>query len=113
MRDFGSLVQLADAKHVLLVFDSCFSGTIFTSRSAAAPAASSMKTAKPVRQFLTSGDAGQEVRDDGNFSAFFLRAIGGGSRADVNNDGYVTGNKLGLNLSQEVTHLTATAQTPR
>ena len=113
MRDFGGLVRLADAKHVLSVFDSCFSGTIFTSRSAAAPAAISMKTTKPVRQFLTSGDAGQEVRDDGSFRALFLRAIRGGSRADVNNDGYVTGDELGLYLSQEVTHLTATAQTPR
>ena len=72
-----------------------------------------MKTTKPVRQFLTSGDAGQEVRDDGSFRALFLRAIRGGSRADVNNDGYVTGDELGLYLSQEVTHLTATAQTPR
>lgn len=72
-----------------------------------------MKTAIPVRQFLTSGDAGQEMRDDGSFRALFLRAIRSGSRADVNNDGSITGNELGLNLSQEVTHLTATAQTPR
>lgn len=113
MRDFGGLVRLADAKHVLSVFDSCFSGTIFTSRSAAVPAAIGMKTTKPVRQFLTSGDAGQRVRDDGSFRELFLRAIRGDSRADVNNDGYVTGDELGLYLSQEVTHLTDTAQTPR
>ncbi|MEC7397609.1 MAG: hypothetical protein VX639_10715 [Pseudomonadota bacterium] len=50
-----------------------------------------MKTAKPVRQFLTSGDASQKVRDDGSFRALFLRAIHSGSRADVNNDGCVTG----------------------
>ena len=43
----------------------------------------------------------------------FLRAIHSGSLADVNNDGCVTGNELGLNLSQEVTHLTATAQPSR
>ena len=92
MRDFGSLVRLADAKHVLLIFGSCFSSTIFTSRSAAVPAAISMKTAKPVRQFLTSVDASQEMRDDGSFRALFLRAIHSGSRADVNNDGCVTGN---------------------
>ena len=113
MRDFCGLVRLADAKHVLSVFVSCFSGTIFTSCSAAAPAAISMKTAKPVRQFLTSVDASQEMRDDGSFRALFLRAIHSGSRADVYNDGCVTGNDLGLNLSQQVTHLTATAQTPR
>lgn len=113
MRDFGGLVRLADAKHVLSVFDSCFSGTIFTSRSAGAPAAIGLKTAKPVRQFLTSGDAGQTVRDDGSFRELFLRAIRGDNRADINADGYVTGDELGLYLSQEVTHLTGTAQTPR
>lgn len=113
MRDFGGLVRLADAKHVLSVFDSCFSGTIFTSRSAAAPAAISMKTTKPVRQFLTSGDAGQTVRDDGSFRKLFLRAIRGDDRSDVNRDGYITGDELGLYLSQEVTRLTDTAQTPR
>lgn len=113
MRDFGGLMRLADAKHVLSVFDSCFSGTIFTARSAAAPTAISLKTAKPVRQFLTSGDAGQTVRDDGSFRELFLRAIRSDSRADVNGDGYVTGDELGLYLTQEVTHLTDTAQTPR
>lgn len=113
MRDFGGLVRLADAKHVLSVFDSCFSGTIFTSRSAGTPAAIDMKTAKPVRQFLTSGDAGQKVRDDGSFRELFLRAIRGGDRADVNDDGYITGDELGLYLSQEVTRLTSTAQTPQ
>ena len=113
MRDFGGLMRLADAKHVLSVFDSCFSGTIFTSRSAAAPSAIDLKTTKPVRQFLTSGDAGQTVRDDGSFRKLFLRAIRGDNRADVNKDGYVTGDELGLYLSQEVTQLTETAQTPR
>ena len=39
MRDFGGLVRLAESKHVLSVFDSCFSGTIFTARAGAAPAA--------------------------------------------------------------------------
>lgn len=113
MRDFGGLMRLADAKHVLSVFDSCFSGTIFTSRSASAPSAIDLKTTKPVRQFLTSGDAGQTVRDDGSFRELFLRAIRGDNRADVNKDGYVTGDELGLYLSQEVTQLTETAQTPR
>jgi len=113
MRDFGGLMRLADAKHVLSVFDSCFSGTIFTSRSASAPSAIDLKTTKPARQFLTSGDAGQTVRDDGSFRELFLRAIRGDNRADVNKDGYVTGDELGLYLSQEVTQLTETAQTPR
>jgi hypothetical protein len=113
MRDFGGLVRLAQSKHVLSVFDSCFSGTIFTARAGAAPAAITLKTALPVRQFLTSGDAGQQVRDDGSFRELFVRAIRGDERADVNDDGYVTGDELGLFLSQRMAALTSAAQTPR
>jgi formylglycine-generating enzyme required for sulfatase activity/uncharacterized protein YgiM (DUF1202 family) len=113
MRDFGGLMRLAKSKHVLSVFDSCFSGTIFQARSGAAPAAITRKTTKPVRQFLTSGDAGQQVRDDGSFRELFVRAIRGDERADVNGDGYVTGEELGLFLSQRVAALTGAAQTPK
>ena len=113
MRDFGSLVRLARAKHVLAVFDSCFSGTIFSARGGPAPAAISAKTLKPVRQFLTSGDAGQVVRDDGSFRDYFLRAVRGEEGSDVNKDGYVTGSELGLFMSQKIATLTSAAQTPR
>ena len=113
MRDFGGLVRLAESRHVLAVFDSCFSGTIFSARAGAPPAAVTMKTTKPVRQFLTSGDAGQQVRDDGSFRKLFVRALQGEERADANRDGYLTGEELGLFLSQEVATLTGAAQTPK
>ncbi|MDP6709476.1 MAG: SH3 domain-containing protein, partial [Alphaproteobacteria bacterium] len=113
MRDFGGLMRLADANHVLSVFDACFSGTIFSARSGAAPAAITAKTAKPVRQFITSGTAGQQVRDDGSFRTLFLRALAGDEDADVTDDGYVTGDELGLYLSQQVATLTDAAQTPQ
>ncbi len=113
MRDFGGLMRLAEAKHVLSVFDSCFSGTIFQARAGAAPAAVTDKTIKPVRQFITSGDAGQQVRDDGSFREYFVRALRGEERADFNRDGYVTGEELGLFLSQRVAALTQAAQTPK
>ena len=112
LRDFEGLVRLADAKHVMSIFDSCFAGTIFSARAGAAPASITRKTILPVRQFQTSGDAGQLVRDDGSFREHFLRAIRGGERADVNGDGYVTGDELALFLSQSMTALTEAAQTP-
>ena len=90
-RDFGSLVRLAEAKHALSVFDSCFAGTVFTSRGDAPPLAITQKTTAPVRQFLTSGDAGQRVRDDGSFRTLFLRALAGEAEADFNGDRYLTG----------------------
>ena len=113
MRDFGGLMRLAESKHVLSVFDSCFSGTIFEARAGAAPAAITKKTTQPVRQFLTSGDAGQEVRDDGSFREYFIRALRGEERADVNADGYVTGDELGLFMAQRMAALTGAAQTPK
>lgn len=113
MRDFGSLVRMANARHVLSIFDSCFSGTIFQARAGAAPTAITRKTIKPVREFLTSGDAGQQVRDDGSFREYFIRAISGEERADFNNDGYVTGEELGLFMAQSIAALTNAAQTPR
>jgi len=113
MREFGGLVRLAAAKHVLSVFDSCFSGTIFETRSAPSSAVITRATAEPVRQFLTSGDAGQRARDDGSFATLFVRALAGDERADFNGDGYVTGEELGLFLSQRMTGLTGGAQTPR
>ena len=113
MRDFGGLVRLAKSRHVLSIFDSCFSGTIFSTRAGSPPAAITTKTTKPVRQFLTSGDAGQEVRDDGSFRKLFSRAIRGEERADTNRDGYLTGEELGLFMSQEIATLTGAAQTPK
>ena len=67
----------------------------------------------PVRQFLTSGDAGQEVSDDGTLRELFLRALRGEERADANGDRYVTATEIGLFLSDRVTNLTETRQTPR
>lgn len=113
MRDFGGLMRLAESKHVLAIFDSCFSGTIFTTRAGSVPAAITRVTAKPTRQFMTSGDAEQQVSDDGTFRRLFTRALNGESTADANGDGYLTGTELGLFLSNEMTNYTEEAQTPR
>ena len=113
LRDFGGLMRLADSKHVLSVFDSCFAGTIFVVRAGAAPAAVTRATTLPVRQFLSSGDADQTVSDDGTFRKLFLRALRGDERADANGDGYLTVSELGLYLADRVTNLTEQAQTPR
>ena len=113
MRDFGGLVRLAEAKHVLSIFDSCFSGTIFEARSTAAPKPITRKTTRAVRQFITSGDEEQKVSDDGSFRDYFLRALRGEDDADFNYDGYLTGEELGLFLNQRVSSLTNAAQTPK
>ena len=113
MRDFGGLVRLAKAKHAMAIFDSCFAGTVFSVQRSRPPAAITRATVKPVRQFLTSGDADQQVSDDGTFSRLLIEAIEGNARADANNDGYLTGSELSLHLEQRVTNLTQGLQTPR
>ncbi len=113
MRRFGEYVRLARSKHAYAVFDACFAGTIFTMQRSRPPAAITRATAKPVRQFLTSGDAGQKVSDDGTFRELFVRALRGEERADANGDGYVTATEMGLFLDDRVTNLTEARQTPR
>lgn len=113
MRRFETFMRQARAKHVFSVFDSCFAGTVFNSQRAMPPAAITNATTKPVRQFLTSGDADQTVSDDGTFRQLFLRAINGEENADSNDDGYLTGSELGLHLGDRITNLTQAVQTPR
>jgi formylglycine-generating enzyme required for sulfatase activity len=113
MRRFGEFVRLANAKHALAIFDSCFSGTIFESQRSAPPAAISRATTFAVRQFISSGDANQAVSDDGRFRKLFIRALRGEERGDLNGDGYLTGSELGMYLTNRITNLTNSRQTPR
>lgn len=113
MRDFGALVRIAQSKHVLSIFDSCFAGTIFTGRRAAPSRAVTLAASRPTRQFLTSGDADQEVTDDGTFRSLFLRALAGEPLADGNRDGYLTASELGSYLTDQVTNLSSGLQTPK
>lgn len=113
MRDFGSWVRLAESKHVLAIFDSCFSGTIFSSQRGKPPATIDKAVTFPVRQFITSGDANQLVLDNGTFRELFVRALQGDEPADINTDGYLTASELGFFLSDRVTNLTQAQQTPR
>ncbi len=114
LRTFGRLMREAKSKHVLAVFDSCFAGTVFnTARTLPTPAIT-RATLLPVRQFVSSGEADQEVSDDGTFRRLFLDALRGNEPiADANQDGYITGTELGLFLSDKVTNLTRNLQTPR
>lgn len=113
MREIGSMARLARAKHALAVFDSCFSGTVFTQQRALPPPAITRAVIEPVRQFITSGDADQLVSDDGTFRHLFVSALDGESDADLNGDGYLTGSELGLHIEDRLTNLTEARQTPR
>ncbi len=113
IRRFGEYMRLAQARQAFAVFDSCFAGTIFSIEEDRPPAAIVPSAELPVRRFLTSGDANQTVSDDGTFRRLFLSALRGEEPADRDADGYLTGSELSLFMSQRITGLTQSRQTPR
>jgi len=98
------------SKHAIFLFDSCFSGSIF-SLTRAVPENISYKTAQPVRQFLTSGSADEQVPDESIFRQQFIAALEG--EGDLNGDGYVTGAELGQYLQDNVVNYSKGAQHPQ
>ena len=91
-----------ESKHVLFLFDSCFSGAIFKAKgSPNTPTHIREMTALPVRQFITAGKAGETVPARSVFTPMFIDAIQYGE-GDLNKDGYVSGVELGLHLHIEV-----------
>jgi hypothetical protein len=98
------------ARHALFVFDSCFSGTIFSTRSRAIPQRISDLTARPVREFLAAGDADQAVPAKSVFTPLFTTGLKGA--ADLDRDGFITGTELGNYVQAEVLKY-RTSQTPQ
>jgi hypothetical protein len=114
LRRFGEYMREANARHVIALFDSCFSGGVFNVARSAPPPAITLATTQPVREFISSGEADQQVSDDGTFRKLFLDVLAGKEPdADANHDGYVTGTELGLFMHQKMTNLTNNRQTPR
>ncbi len=113
LRRMGEYARDSLALHIFAVFDSCFAGTIFNVGRDKPPPAITRATTRPVRQFLTSGEAGQTVSDDGTFRKLFVRALTGETRADANKDGYLAASELGLFMAGEITNYSNGTQTPR
>lgn len=90
-----------ESKHALFVFDSCFSGSIFKTRSNERPRVIDTITNKPARQIITAGSANESVPAQSVFTPMFIDAIKEGM-GDMDGDGYVTGNELGLFLRNKV-----------
>lgn len=111
MSQILSWARQIEAKHAMFLFDSCFSGTVFKSRALPAfPPHINEATAKPVRQFISAGSAGEEVPARSVFVPALLRALDGDG--DINSDGYMTGTELGMYLHNAVLNY-QTFQTPQ
>jgi hypothetical protein len=112
MRQLETVAKRIRSKHVLMVFDSCFSGAIFAMTRAVPSAYIQEKVAKPVRQFVTAGREDEEVPDRSVFKTCFIQGVGEGY-ADRNKDGYVTGEELGSYLQEKVVNYSNKAQHPQ
>jgi Tfp pilus assembly protein PilP len=111
MTNLLALARSIEASHALFLFDSCFSGTIFKTKALPdAPPLITAMTSQPVRQFITAGDAGEEVPAKSVFTPAFIDALKYGI-GDLNKDGYVTGSELGMFLQNTVAN--SSNQTPQ
>lgn len=119
---FHTWVRQFKAAHFLAIFDSCFSGAIFTTKSSSdLPAGrplglddrwrylTNMKN-KPVRQFISAGGPDEELPSQSSFVPVFIEGISGG--ASSIKDGYVTGKELGVFLERVVSTKRAGKQNP-
>ena len=102
MAEIRSLAEPILAKHVLFVFDSCFSGAFLGSGAARSTSTYIDKSmSEPVRQFLTSGGPRETVPAKSVFTPAFVAALRG--EADLIKDRHITGTELGLFLSHKMT----------
>ncbi|MCK5720115.1 MAG: SUMF1/EgtB/PvdO family nonheme iron enzyme [Thiomargarita sp.] len=100
-----------EAKHVLFLFDSCFSGSVFKAKNLPKiPTQISDAAEEPVRQFITAGSAYEVVPAISVFTPAFVDALRYGW-GDLFKDGYITGEELGLYLKNKVPQYSS--QTPQ
>ncbi len=99
------LIRQSQAKHLMMVFDSCFAGNIFVDQRGDAPSpprSIELNATHPTRFVITSGAAGQTVPDDGKFREVFLAALSGTTAADRDRDNYLTATELTQFLMKEL-----------
>ena len=113
MTSLLALAREIESTHALFLFDSCFSGTIFKTRSLpSSPPLITSLTRKPVRQFITAGDAGEAVPAKSIFTPAITDGLEHGL-ADLNEDGFVTGSELGMYLQSTISKASSGAQSPQ
>lgn len=114
MPQLQEVAEALSAKHVLFLVDACYSGLGLTRGARATPRNFLSDNARRIgRQMITAGGADQEVADDGPgghsvFTWTVLQALGG--KADLNEDGVITGTELAAYVAPAVSAIAQ--QTP-
>jgi hypothetical protein len=104
------------AQHILFVFDSCFAGTIFTTRST--PSKTELTSdvvsrllEKPSRDFITAGRANEYVPAHSPLPELFLAAING--EADQYHHGVVSASEIAQYLKDKLLPRSDLSLTPQ
>ncbi len=110
------ITMMYNAKHVMYIFDSCFSGHfVDITRGDSTPSKMiSNKISQPVRQVISAGTAEQEA-SDGKYHSPVCEALLDNfenGTADYNKDNFVTGEELSFFIEQYVKKKTMGDQTP-
>jgi hypothetical protein len=117
MPQISALLREVLARHVLFVFDSCFAGTIFTTRSASeppkilSPETLARLMEQPAREFITAGQASERVPSHSPIPELLLAALGGA--ADQYNQGVISAAAIGVYLKYAVSQMSGVALTPQ
>ena len=121
MDELKQIALMSKAKHMLYLVDACYGGIAAVgSRGLVkedSPNYLKKVTKFPSRQVITAGGRGEKVieKPEWGHSAFTLnikRGLKEGA-ADMNSDGYITANELGMFLSERVTIDSENQQTPQ
>lgn len=108
-----SLAEQTEINHFLFVFDCCFSGIIFETKSSPkVPPDIKDYMANPARQFITAGKADEKVPARSVFIPAFIRGLRECSKADRFDDGYITAVELYKYVKKEVMK-SSVKQTPQ
>ncbi len=118
MNEINQKIKRSKAKHILLAFDSCYSGLGLTRGIKLVKKQDLGYIEKMMRlrsiQILTAGGRSEQaIEADGHglFTDHLLAAISGA--ADMNLDGYTTGTEIYVTLRPSVTKLSFNRQTPQ
>ncbi len=114
IEQFALWAKELQSRHVLFMFDSCFSGARGFDLSVTPPQQLreiTKQTGEPVRQFISAGKADQPVPKRSIFRRQFIAALKG--EADYNHDQYVTGSELGRFLQEQVSKYSRNKETPQ
>jgi len=121
MDDLKRISLMSKAKHLLYLVDACYGG-LLTIGSRGLDSKTTQNyidkiTKNKSRQIITAGGRGEEVieKSEWGHSAFTLNLNRGlkDGNADMNADGYITANELGMFLSEKVTIDSDNQQTPQ